>query len=72
MDRCVQVGRRFHSIYREFSLQLLNKLWLAVDKVIHHDDVGRVFEKRVLADGRVDDRRWIELLPLQSHSSALG
>lgn len=39
LGRCVQVGRRFHSIYRGISLPLLNKLWLAVDEVIHHDDI---------------------------------
>jgi len=39
LGRCVQVGRRFHGIYRGISLPLLTKLWLAVDEVIHHDDV---------------------------------
>ena len=39
LGRCVQVGRRFHSIYRKSHLPLLKELWLAVDEVVHHDDV---------------------------------
>ena len=39
VGRCVQVGRRFHSIDRGISASLLDQLWLAVDEVVHHDDV---------------------------------
>ena len=38
LGRCVQIERRFHSIYRE-ALFSLKELWLAVDEVVHHDDV---------------------------------
>jgi hypothetical protein len=36
---CVQVGWRFHNIYRGSHLHLLKQLWLAVDEVVHHDNV---------------------------------
>jgi hypothetical protein len=39
LGRCVQFGRRFHSIHRGILPPLLKELWLAVDEVIHHDDV---------------------------------
>ena len=44
LRRGVQVGRRFHSSYVEFHRHLLKQLWLAVDEVVHHDDiqVGRL------------------------------
>jgi hypothetical protein len=38
LGRCVQFGRRLHSIYRGMSFPL-KELWLAVDEVVHHDDV---------------------------------
>ena len=39
VGRCVQVGRRFHSICRGISPLLTQELWLAVDEIVHHDDV---------------------------------
>ena len=39
LSRCVQIGRRFHSIYRGILLPSLKELWFAVDEVVHHDDV---------------------------------
>jgi hypothetical protein len=39
LGRCIQVGRRFRSIYRGILLPSLKELWLAVDEVVHHDDV---------------------------------
>ena len=59
LGRCVQVGRRLHSIYRRAHFPLPEKLWLAVDEVVHHDDVmaGIVARPRGNVAGLDSDRR---------------
>ena len=57
--RGVQVGRRFHSSTVESHLLLVNELWLAVDEVVHHDDVmlAIVVRPRGNVAGRDPNRR---------------
>ncbi len=59
LGRCVQVERRFHSIHRGIHLSLLKQLWLAVDEVVHHDDVmlAIIIRPRGNVAGRDPDRR---------------
>jgi hypothetical protein len=59
LGRCIQVGRRFHSVYRGISSSLLKELWLAVDEVVHHDDVVLliVLRPRGNVAGRDPNRR---------------
>src|SRR5262245_15976696 len=39
VSRCVQVGRRLHSIYDKSPPQLVKQLWFAIDEIVHHNDV---------------------------------
>jgi hypothetical protein len=60
LGRGVQVGRRFHSVSSvEFHFHSLNDLWLAVDEVVHHDDVMLFIVVRTRGNvaGRNPDRR---------------
>ena len=58
-SRCVQVGRRSIVSSVESHLHLLNDLWLAVDEVVHHDDVmlAIVIRPRGNVAGLDPDRR---------------